>query len=103
MCAALSAEPDTAPNPRRCDPIQILWPVRVIAGVAHLDHINTDTLAGQERQAARRRSIAQQKKDAKRAAAQPLAALPTPHPARRARQGAIDACSRSGTPPEYLS
>jgi hypothetical protein len=28
MGAALSAEPDTAPNQRRCDPIQILWPVR---------------------------------------------------------------------------
>ena len=54
MCAALGAEPDTAPNQRRCDPIQILWPVRVIAGIAHLDHINTDALTGQERQAARR-------------------------------------------------
>ena len=62
MGAALSAEPDTAPNQRRCDPIQILWPVRVTAGIAHLDHINTDALAGQERQAARRRSIPQQKK-----------------------------------------
>ena len=54
MRAPLSAEPHAAPNPWCRDQVQIFRPACVIFRITHLDHINTDVFAGQERQVARR-------------------------------------------------
>src|SRR3954468_9419547 len=53
-------QPHAAPKPRRGAPMQILRPVHVMGGGAHLDHVDADARAGQERQAARRRPVPEQ-------------------------------------------